>query len=49
MSSNNNTSGQGNACFSWSQELTAAFPDEAKQFEKDMHGGFNEVRGKESQ
>lgn len=36
------TTGQGNAVFSWDTELTAAFPEEAKPFEKDMHGGFNE-------
>jgi len=37
-----NTSGQGDAIFSWDQGLTAAFPADAKPFEKDMHGGFNE-------
>ena len=36
------TTGQGDAVFSWSVELTEAFPDEARPFEKDMHGGFNE-------
>ena len=36
------TSGQGEAVFSWSEELTAALPSEARKFEKDMHGGFNE-------
>lgn len=35
-------SGQGDMVFSWSRELTAAFPEDAKQFEKDMHGGFSE-------
>ena len=35
-------SGQGDFVFSWDQDLTAAFPDEARPFEKDMHGGFNE-------
>jgi hypothetical protein len=28
--------------FSWEQELTAAFPEGAKPYEKDMHGGFAE-------
>jgi hypothetical protein len=28
--------------FSWDVDLTNAFPKEAKPFEKDMHGGFNE-------
>jgi len=36
------TSGQGDFVFSWEQELTAKFPEEARPFEKDMHGGFNE-------
>lgn len=36
------TTGQGDAVFSWSVELTDAFPEDAKPFEKDMHGGFNE-------
>eukprot|EP00041_Stephanoeca_diplocostata_P027916 m.779164 g.779164 ORF g.779164 m.779164 type:complete len:490 (+) comp23278_c0_seq1:16-1485(+) len=35
-------SGQGDAIFSWDQELTKAYPKDAKKFEKDMHGGFNE-------
>jgi len=26
----------------WDEELTAAFPEAALPFEKDMHGGFNE-------
>ncbi|RMG20618.1 MAG: hypothetical protein D6730_19605 [Bacteroidetes bacterium] len=34
--------GQGDFIFSWDQELTAAFPEDAREFEKDMHGGFNE-------
>jgi len=34
--------GQGDFVFSWDQELTAAFPEEAHEFEPDMHGGFNE-------
>lgn len=36
------TTGQNGAVFSWAQDLTAAFPDDAKPFEKDLHGGFNE-------
>lgn len=36
------TTGQGDAVFSWEQTLTKAFPVDAKPFEKDMHGGFNE-------
>lgn len=36
------TTGQGDAVFSWDVELTNAFPSEAKKFEKDLHGGFNE-------
>ena len=36
------TSGQGKAVFSWDRVLTAAFPDGAKAYEKNMHGGFNE-------
>jgi hypothetical protein len=35
-------SGQGEAVFSWDQELTAAFPADARQYEKDLHGGFSE-------
>lgn len=35
-------SGQGNAKFTWDQELTAAFPEAARPFEPGMHGGFNE-------
>ena len=35
-------SGQGDAVFSWDQDLTAVFPDECKEFEDQMHGGFNE-------
>jgi len=34
--------GQGAFIFSWDKELTSAFPDEAKEFEPGMHGGFNE-------
>ncbi|MEM6634104.1 MAG: hypothetical protein AAF694_30790 [Bacteroidota bacterium] len=34
--------GQGDFVFSWDQEMTAAFPDDAKEFEEKMHGGFNE-------
>ncbi len=34
--------GQGDFVFSWDQELTAAFPKDAVEFEPDMHGGFNE-------
>lgn len=34
--------GQGDFIFSWDEELTAAFPTAAVEFEKDMHGGFNE-------
>jgi hypothetical protein len=34
--------GQGEFVFSWDQELTAAFPKAAQEFEPDMHGGFNE-------
>lgn len=34
--------GQGEFVFSWDEELTAAFPEAAAPFEKDMHGGFNE-------
>mmetsp|Transcript_15024 Transcript_15024/g.44638 ORF Transcript_15024/g.44638 Transcript_15024/m.44638 type:complete len:448 (-) Transcript_15024:173-1516(-) len=36
------TTGQGDAVFEWDVELTKAFPDAAKPFEKDLHGGFNE-------
>jgi hypothetical protein len=36
------TTGQGDAIFSWEVDLTSAFPEGAKPFEKDMHGGFNE-------
>jgi len=36
------TTGQGDAVFSWDQGLTAAFPADAREFEKDLHGGFNE-------
>eukprot|EP00943_MAST-04B_sp_MAST-4B-sp1_P009419 g9419.t1 len=36
------TSGQGKAIFSWDKNLTDCFPKDAKRFEKDMHGGFNE-------
>ncbi|MRH99238.1 hypothetical protein GH721_01720 [Kriegella sp. EG-1] len=34
--------GQGDYIFSWDQELTAAFPEAAHEFEPRMHGGFNE-------
>ena len=34
--------GQGEFIFSWDQELTAAFPKNAVEFEPGMHGGFNE-------
>ena len=34
--------GQGDFIFSWDQDLTAAFPEEAHEFEPGMHGGFNE-------
>ena len=34
--------GQGDYVFSWDKELTAAFPEEAHEFEPGMHGGFNE-------
>lgn len=34
--------GQGEFVFSWDQDLTAAFPEDARPFEPDMHGGFNE-------
>ena len=34
--------GQGNAVFSWESTLTGAFPDCAKKYEKDLHGGFSE-------
>ena len=34
--------GQGEFVFSWDQKLTAAFPEEAIEFEPGMHGGFNE-------
>ena len=34
--------GQGEFIFSWDKELTAAFPDDAEEFESRMHGGFNE-------
>eukprot|EP00729_Bicosta_minor_P025222 gene25222-22378_t len=36
------TSGQGDAVFSWDRELTDAFPAGARPFEEGMHGGFNE-------
>lgn len=38
----NTTTGKGDAVFVWDQQLTAAFPDEARGFEVGMHGGFNE-------
>jgi len=34
--------GQGEFVFSWDQDLTAAFPKDAVEFEPGMHGGFNE-------
>lgn len=34
--------GQGDFVFSWDQDLTAAFPKDAAEFEPGMHGGFNE-------
>jgi len=34
--------GQGDFIFSWDKGLTAAFPDDAVEFEPGMHGGFNE-------
>ena len=34
--------GQGDFVFSWDQDLTAAFPEAAQEFEVNMHGGFNE-------
>ncbi len=34
--------GQGDFIFSWDKGLTAAFPDDALEFEAGMHGGFNE-------
>lgn len=34
--------GQGDFVFSWDEELTAAFPKDAVEYEPDMHGGFNE-------
>lgn len=34
--------GQGEFVFSWDEELTAAFPKDAVEFEPGMHGGFNE-------
>ena len=34
--------GQGDFIFSWDQQLTAAFPKDAIEFEPRMHGGFNE-------
>lgn len=36
------TTGQADAVFSWDEGLTAAFPDECKPHEVDMHGGFSE-------
>lgn len=34
--------GQGEFIFSWDEDLTAAFPEAAREFEPAMHGGFNE-------
>ena len=31
-------SGEGQAVFSWDKELTAAFPPDAKQYERNLHG-----------
>ena len=36
--------GQGDFIFSWEEALTGAFPTDAKEFEPQMHGGFNEDR-----
>jgi len=36
------TSGQGNGVFSWDEVLTAKMPTEAREHERDMHGGFTE-------
>jgi hypothetical protein len=36
------TTGQGDMVFSWDVDLTNCFPEGAKPFERDMHGGFNE-------
>jgi len=36
------TTGQGKAIFSWDRGLTDCFPEDARPFEKDLHGGFNE-------
>ena len=33
---------QGEFIFSWDRELTDAFPEDAREFEPAMHGGFNE-------
>ena len=33
------TTGQGDAVFSWDQELTSCFPREAAAYERHMHGG----------
>ena len=38
----NLTTGQGKAIFSWDRGLTACFPADARPFEKNLHGGFNE-------
>ena len=48
MASDQNTglaklvTGQGEFIFSFDQELTSAFPEDAHEFEPKMHGGFNE-------
>ena len=34
--------GQGDFVFSYAEKLPAAFPEDAKAFEAQMHGGFNE-------
>lgn len=36
------STGQGDFVFSYEEKLTAAFPADAKAFEAQMHGGFNE-------
>ena len=36
------TTGQGKAVFSWDRALTECFPEDARPFEKNLHGGFNE-------
>lgn len=36
------TTGQGDYIFSWDEDLSNAFPEEARDFEQNMHGGFTE-------